>query len=415
MRGALLTAAVVAGATVTALAVGPSGASASNYQFVGYAGGSLVRAANNTITSDLTAASAIGSAYETSSSNKAAGVTVRGLIDVGAVTTSSYSKAISGGYEVVSEARLAHVNLLSGAITANAVDTISTTRLVNGKISGGSSTTYVGLKIVGVKLPVTIPNNYHVTIPNVASLYLNYSLSSAAAPSGMNIGMGLYIGLLKAVGTNPKGAWVMMTPTYAALGPISIPKSGHIVRGNAYGTKVNAKAGTLVNVESDPTAPVSMQAAGTDGKTVTSNIAGVNLTPLAHVGAIVDTAKSTNTNSLWESETTSKVAGINLFNGAIRAEAVTADAHVRGTSSGTTVTGASQLVNLSIAGHSIPLNAKPNTVMHVLNLGTITINKQTRSGTGVTVCAVDIVLGKATGGFPAGAEIQLAVASASAN
>jgi hypothetical protein len=414
MRGAIFTGVLVVGAAAAAMIGLPSGAGATDYQFVGYAGGSMVRAANNTVTSDLTASSSIGSAYETSATNSAAAVAVKSLLSSGAVSTSTYSKAITGGYEVVSESRIAGVNLLNGLITASAVDTTSTSKLVNGKISGGSATTFVGLKIVGVKLPVTIPVNFHVSIPNVVTIYLNYSLASGVAPSVMSIGAGLYLGLLKTQGANAVGASVALTPTYAALGPITIPPSGHIVRGNAFGTQVTAKAGSLANVQSDPTAPISMAAAGTGGKVITANIAGVNLTSLLRLGAVADTAQSTNTNARWESETTSKVAGINLFNGAIKADAVTADAHVTGTPGGTTVSGTSGLLDLSIAGQAIPVNAKPNTKINVLGLGTVTINKQVSTTNSVTVCALDIVLGKATGGLPVGAEVTIAVASASA-
>jgi hypothetical protein len=369
---------------------------------------------NNTVTSDLTAASGIGSAYETSSSNSAAAVSLSSVLKAGAVSTSSFSKAITGGYEVVSESRIAGVNLLNGAITASAVDTTSTVKLVNGKISGGATTTFAGLKIAGFTLPVKIPSNFHLTIPNVATVYLNYTLTSGVAPSVMNIGMGLYVGLLKQQGPNAVGASVLLTPTYAALGPISIPKSGHIVKGNAFGTQVVAKAGSL-NVQSDPTAPVSMAAGGTDGKTTTANVAGVALTPLLHLGAVADTATGTDTDTRWEAQTTARVAGINLFNGAVKADAVTSDAHVTGTAGGTTVVGSSGLVDLSIAGKALPLNAKPNTKINVLGLGTITLNKQTATKNSISVVALDIVLGKATGGLPVGAEIQLAAASAAAS
>jgi hypothetical protein len=336
-------------------------------------------------------------------------------LTAGAVSTSSFAKAITGGYEVVSEAKLAGVNLLNGLITATAVDTTATSTLINGKIAGGAKTTFVGLKIVGIKLPVTIPANFHVTIPNVATVYLNYSLASGVAPSVMSLGMGLYVGLLKQSGPNAVGASVAVNPTYAALGPITIPKSGHIVRGNAFGSEVSVKAGSLLNVQSDPTAPVSMAAGGTNGAPVVSNIAGVNLTPLLHLGAVADSALSTNTNTLWESETTSKIAGLDLFSGAIKADAISSDAHVRGTSAGTTVTGTSGLVNLSIGGKAIPINTKPNTKISLAGLATITINKQTATANSVTVCAIDIVLLKANAGLPAGAEVQLAVASAGAS
>jgi hypothetical protein len=67
-----------------------------------------------------------------------------------------------------------------------------------------------------------------------------------------------------------------------------------------------------------------------------------------------------------------------------------------------------------IAGTVINLNAAPNTTINVLNLGQITINQQIRTAHGIIVRGLDIVIGTARNGLPVGAEIQLAVAAASA-
>ena len=67
-----------------------------------------------------------------------------------------------------------------------------------------------------------------------------------------------------------------------------------------------------------------------------------------------------------------------------------------------------------IGGKAITLNTAPNTVLN-LGIGKITINQQIRKGNRITVRALDIVLGKAGYGFPAGAEVQVAVATVAAN
>jgi len=71
-------------------------------------------------------------------------------------------------------------------------------------------------------------------------------------------------------------------------------------------------------------------------------------------------------------------------------------------------------VKLVIGGKAITVNASPNTVLN-LGIGKITINQQIKQGKRITVRALDIVLGKAGYGFPAGAEVQVAVATAAAN
>jgi hypothetical protein len=412
MRAKLASAVAVTAAVLAVTWAGSSPAGATDQLFVGYAGASLVRAQNNTVTSDLTAASQINNMGLVSDSDTTAHVTVKSLLTTGTVTTSTRSRAISGGYEVVSHSRTTGARLLNGAITVSAIDTTTTSRVVDGQTSSDSTTRLVGIDIPGVNLPVNIPPNYQVSIPGVATVILNYELSSASGRNVMTIGMGLYIGLLKSFGSNEPGAAVAVNLTYAALGPAQIPPSGHVTQGRAYGTQVTANVGSLAGVRSDPTAPISLAAGGTKGATRTSSVAGVNITSLARVGAVTDSVKGTNVPTLWEAQTASRVAAVNLFNGIIRADAVTANAHVRGTASGTAVSGSSRLVNLVIAGKAIPLNARPNTVLK-LGIGRVTINQQLKSAKSVTVRALDIVLGRAAYGLPAGAEVQIAVANAS--
>jgi hypothetical protein len=141
-------------------------------------------------------------------------------------------------------------------------------------------------------------------------------------------------------------------------------------------------------------------------------VAGVKLTPLATVGGVTNGVNGTNTNAVWDAQTGSKVAAINLFNGLIKADAITASAHVRGTPRGVQVSGSSQLVHLVIGGKPIALNTSPNSVLN-LGIGKVTINQQVKSAKKITVRALDIVLGKAGYGLPAGAEVQVAVAIAS--
>lgn len=417
MRTKAITAASVAAATVAAVVIGggAAGAATTQYEFVGYAGGSLVRALNNTITSDLTAASSINALFPTRMTNTAAGLSVEQLLTTDGVSTSTTAQQVAGGYTVVSEAKTANVNALNGLITATAIDSVSTATLVNGAVKTSVTTQLVGLKIAGKSLPVNVPNNYHITIPNIATVYVNYAVRAQAAPKAMALGMGLYVDLLRPAGTAKAGAVVAINPTYAAIGPFVPPDTGHYVIGNAYGTQVVAKVGSLANVQSDPTAPVNLDPAGSNGTPVTSSIAGVNLTPLARVGAVTNSVDGTNTNALYESESTSRIAAINLFNGLITADAITADAHVRGAPGTTTsVTGSSNLVNLKINGKPITLNTKPNTTINLLGLGTITINQQLATVNRITVRALDIKLSVARYGFPAGAEVQVATASAGA-
>jgi hypothetical protein len=416
INGTALTAGLVVGATAAAITIGATSVgAATGYSFVGWAGGSLVRAANNTITSDLTAASSINYEDPASDTNSAASVQIPNLLDTGVVKTSTVASEINGGYKVVSEAETAHISALGGLITADAIDTVSTASVVNGVATHSVQSTLVNLKVGSTKVPVNVKPNTIIRIPNVATVALNYSLSFAKDNSSFNIGIGAYVSLLKPFGSNAVGAEVALSPTYAALGPVVVPPSGHFLYAKAYGTSVNAQVGTLANVQSDPTAPITMAAAGTNGATQTSAIAGVHLTPLAAVGAISDSIYGTNTSTAYDGLADSRIAAVNLFNGLIKADAVTATARVQGAATALipTITGASSLLKLTINGKAIPVNASPNTRITILNLGVVTINQQIRTRNAITVRALDIKLSTAAYGFPAGAEIQVATAIAS--
>jgi hypothetical protein len=418
IKGTAVTAAAVVGAAVTALAIGAGAVGASTgYSFVGWAGGSLVRAANNTITSDLTAASSINYEEPASDTNSAAAVQIPNLLNTGVVSTSAVSSKITGGYQVVSTAETAGISALGGAITADAIKTTSVATVVDGKASASTNTTFVNLKVGTVKVPANVAPNTTITIPNIATVALNYSLAFAKDSSAYNIGIGAYVSLLKPRGDNATGAELALSPTYAALGPVVVPPSGHFLYAKAYGTKVAARVGTLVGVQSDETAPVTMAAAGTNGVPETSYLAGVHLDPAASVGAVQNSVTGINTSTRYDALATSRVAAVNLFNGLIKADAIKAAARVRGAASALvpTVTGSSSLLNLTINGKTIPLNASPNTKINLLNFAVVTINQQIRTAKTITVRALDIKLSTAAYGLPAGAEVQVATATAHAS
>lgn len=418
-RGKKIAAVIAVGSALTAALAGSSAAGAgvsTGFEFVGWAGGSVVHAVNNTVTSDLTAASSINNEGLVSDHNSAAAVAIPNLLNTGAVTTNTASTAIDGGYEVVSEARTAGISALGGLITADAIDTVSTASVVDGVASHSVTNTFVNLKVGSIKVPVNVAPNTIIRIPNVATVALNYQLSFAQADSSYNIGIGAYVSLLKPRGQNAIGAELSISPTYAALGPVVTPPSGHFLYAKAYGTKVTAAVGSLVGIQSDETAPITMAAAGTNGQVVTQAIVGVHLAPLATVGAVTDSIYGTNTASAFDGRSSSRIGAINLFNGAITADVVGSAAEVTGAAPGfvPTITGASTLVNLTIGGHVIPINTAANTTINLLNIAIVTINQQIHPTTrSLVVRALDIKLTTAAYGFPAGAEIEIAVSRVS--
>jgi hypothetical protein len=400
-------------AVATTVVVGQGAAGASTYEFVGWSGGSIVRAVNNTVTSALTAASSIeGPTIGATDSNSLASANITSLATLGAISTNTSSSQIPGGVQVTSHVRTAGVNLLNGLIKADAVDTTAIARFANGVATSDTSTTFVNLKIVGVNVPVTIQKNLNINIPGVVQIVLNASFTAKTADSVMTQGAGLYLSLLKPQGANAIGAAVYINPTYAAIGTVD-PVLNTAVGGYAYGTKVSANVGTLANVRADPTAPISLAGGGTNGITKYNAIAAVNLNPVLQIGAITTSATGTNDATVADARTTVEIAGINLFNGLIKADAIRAVAHAHRPAGGPTTTDRSTtFVNLTIAGTVIPINVSQNTVINVANLGTVTINQQGATPDAVLARVIDIKLSTAAYGLPIGAEVEIATATA---
>jgi len=315
----------------------------------------------------------------------------------------------------VTKAQTLGVSLLGGAITVQAVNTTDTARVVGDSVSSDINTTFVGIKIAGAKLPVTIPKNFQVNIPGVANVVLNASYT-AAGPAGsgtlMTSGAGLYVSLLKSRGTSPIGTEVFLNPTYAAISTVS-PVTGATIGGYAYGSQVLAKAGTVLNAKSGEQAQITQPMSGTGGVDKTNNTAHVDLGAILQLGAISSTANGVKSKTSNYSTMTTKLAGVNLFNGLITADALTGVAHVEALADGSTkATTSTSLVNLVIAGKSIPVNVSPNTVITVASLGKITIRAQATSANQALVTVLDIKISTASYGLPVGAEVQIGVAAA---
>lgn len=409
-----LVAGVTTAAAVLATAVtGGAGAGASTMlAYFAYAGGSQVRALNQTIVSDLSAQSAISTfAPGVTSTNTTASATVNGLLSTNDIATSAMSKHTDTADQAIAKAQIGNVNLLNGAITLQAITTIGQATLTGDTPDGEVSTQFVGLHISGSTLPINIPKNFNVTIPGVAAVMLNAQRVVTGPRVVAAMGAGAIITLLKPVGQNEAGTTISLAPVYARVGDVDYENTGHTSFGNAYGSQVLANVGDLVGVHSDPTALVSV----TPGKTTNSSVAAINLSSVLKLGAITDTATGEQTTARGYADLDSRIAGLNLFNGAITADAIQAHATVNApTNQPIAVSGFSKLVNLKIGGSPIAVDVAPNTKINILNFAIVTLNQQFPTSNSIVVRAIDIKITTDSFGLKAGTEIQLAAAGAKA-
>jgi len=422
MRKKKLVASAAAIAVAGALVVAPGGAGAVTFRhMLGYSGGTAIKAVGATVESGLTAESSVDTVTPgPKQSNTAVHVGVNGVATVDAVHTSATSVALpDGGVQVVTVGKTAGISLLGGAIRADAVTTTDVATVHgNNTTSYSVNTQFVGLKIAGITLPVNIPKNYQITIPNVATIVLNAGFASTGAPGSgtiMTEGAGLYLSLLNGRGDSPLGTVVFLNPTYSAIATFT-PAGGPVIGGYAYGSKATTSAGNLINISAGPTAQIAMPANGTNGVVQRNTTATVTIPSLLVASAITDYAqgvRSTTIATKSYSTMTTHLLNVNLLGGLIKADALTGVAHVETTPAGGTVASAkTSFVNLTIAGHKIPISISPNTVIKLGNIGKVTIREQVTSASQALVTLLDIRISTASYGLPAGAHVQVGVAAA---
>ncbi len=381
-------------------------------------GATYVKALGGVVQSDLTAASGVtGGAFSRASENSTVGGNVADLLTIGAAQTKTLADYSTASTTLTSWARTAGVSLLGGLVKIDAVETKSVTTgfsggLRDGKITHEGNTQFLGIHIVGVKLPVKIPKNYAVSIPGVATVSLNYDMSGQNENGAIAVNWALAVQLLKPVAGFDIGTTVVLNPVTQGLLPVN-SDTGAIVGGSAHGTRIAAKVGSNINIVSDPTAQVGVPFASSGGRTLTNSTAAVNVPGVLNLGAVTSTSTSSKTGLDADVSTSNKIVGLNVLGGLIKADAIEVSA--TGKRVGSVWTGGMNmtLVNLVIAGKAIPINVKPNTTLYIANLGKVEINSQVSNKAirGNQIFALRVTLSTAQAGLPVGAVIELGQAS----
>ena len=393
-------------AMVGGLAAGCVPTPAPQYQYGGSAFGSSVTAAG-VVNSGQTFLSQLGCTVQPglTGNNRGAATSLGALGSVGAVTT---KVTTVGGPTVASNGKtdIANVRLLGGRITADAIHMTSATNHSKNGFAVRGQTQFVNLKILGRAYPVTVRPNTAVTLPGIGTVTLNEQVNSIKPTTAGQRAIALHIrtNRIDVIPGVPLGADV--TVGQAASG-LSGPVSGRL-SGIAYGT--NLKAGTLLR--SGPSAPAYMPCRGTDGKLVANSTAAVNLRGLATIGAVTNRDRGSLTATSGSGEMNSSIAGVNLLNSLVSADAIKANAKITLMNGKRTTTDAgSGFVGLRVRGlPAIGDNVKPNTTIKIANVGTLYLHRVVKTPTSVEVRMIELVLSTPQGGLPVGADIKIGVA-----
>ena len=259
---------------------------------------------------------------------------------------------------------------------------------------------------------MNIPKNYQVTIPGVANVTLNYVANTRTDEVVTTMGGAIVLNLIKPYDGFPAGARVIVNPVTQYL-VAQTPTSGVKTLGRAYGTRVHANVGDRVQVFSDPTARRITPYGSSQGETLRTSTANVNVPGLLTTGVVESTSWSVkDTVGNGEIRNTNRIAGLNVLNGLIRADAI----KVSNTGKIQDGQWSSQLrmttVNLVVAGRQIPVDVAPNTSIDVAGLGRVTLNWQGKAPSQriSRIDALRIKLDTARAGLPAGAVVEVSVA-----
>ncbi len=398
-------AAATLGVAVVGVAAGCAPTPAPQYQYGANAFGSSLTAAG-LVNSGQTFLTTVGCTTKAGvvGNNRGAATSLGPFGSVGAITT---RVTTVGGSTVASNGTtdVANVRLLGGLVTADAIHLASATNHSKHGFAVRGSTTFVNLKVLGVRYPATIRPNTAITLPGIGTITLNEQVNDVKANTAGQRAIALHIRTNRIdVPGLPLGADVVVGQATSGL---SGPVSGRL-NGIAYGT--NLKVGSLLS--SGPSAPAYLPCRGTDGKLGVNTTAGVSLPGLASIGAVTNTDRGTLSANAGNGETTSTIAGVNLLSSLVTADAIKADARIALVNGKRTTSSAgSRFLGLRVRGlPAIGDNVKPNTKVNIAGIGTLYLNRVVQTPTSMEIRMVELVLSTPQGGLPVGADIKIGVA-----
>ena len=414
MRRTITAAIITLLAALLALAgaITPVSAAQPIWTYFSQSGGTQANLIGKIVNSDLTGASNLGgTAFVGESSNGVAKVSVPGIIDVGAITTSQVASPFgSDGLQITSKAKIAGIDLLSGAIKVDAVETTNIARATPSGFSKEADSKLATLTIGGNSYPISTAPNTTVEIPGLAKIVINEQVSNSSG-SGIETKVNaLRVTLLEDFAGAKLGSTIKLAPS-----GINIlnggPSNAIPVGGFCYGLAAKVKVADI-SADVPPLPYLSIPSIGTGGKLFTNSTANVDIPQgLLKVGAIECGVSGVSNVGSADAFAQTEIARANVLGGVVTADAIKVKSHVSKNGNAHLEEQSMEFVNLKVAGKPIKLNVKKNTRINVLGLGQVNINKQiTKSGYSAII-GVEVILSVKKLGLPVGAQVHLGVAS----
>ena len=130
--------------------------------------------------------------------NNVAGLGIATILTIGTGDTTAIGGPTSTGGTARTTAKVQSVKLLNGLITASIVTAAAEEQIVNGKVTRSTKgTSFVGLKVLGISLPVNVPANTKIILPTIGYVILNEQIIPTSTGNARTQVNGIHIKVTK--------------------------------------------------------------------------------------------------------------------------------------------------------------------------------------------------------------------------
>jgi hypothetical protein len=340
-----------------------------------------------------------------------------------ATLSTVFTEKTASSARVMNTSRVAGLNALDGAITADAIKAVANTSanatMINSTPTGSE---FVNLRIAGQPIQADVAPNTRVNLPD-----LGYVLLKSVKKSGDGQSLSkITVDMLTVVVTKtnsfglPVGSRIVVAH---AVSGYSRSEPNVIVGGQAYAATALTTTDAFKN-RVGKAAFVVIGCEGTNGKTRTNNVNTLDVAGVLSSGTGVTTAFGGPTSTGTVAKTTARVQNVKLLDNPmgnlITADAITAVAKdtFRNGQRFSSAQG-SKFVALKVAGVMVPVDAEPNTRIDLPGVGYVIVNEQKLPASGSTartqVNGLHVFITKTnTLGVPVGTQIIVAHADSTA-
>lgn len=325
--------------------------------------------------------------------------------NVGAVKTTTGTSQTATTKTARATSTVGGVDLLDGLITSDALVTTSTVTVdTEGVATSKATAKLAGLKVGGVEVSAYPAPNTTISLKVgsavIGKVVLNQQVKRTATGSGEAMARALVVEITagNSLGLSV-GTRLIVGHTSSAL---KVSPAG-VIDGEGFTVRATTLDGAVKS------GPHSLAAVPCMGGSRTASAAALDLPGLVKTGAVKTDAVGTVTSSS-SARVVSTLSGVSLLGGLASVDAITASTSATRSSAGSPVqtTNDSKIANLRIAG--LPVvngTVQPNTVLRIPGVATLTLNKVTKTSTGITVVMLEIKLEKLLGSLPTGSVLEL--------